>query len=301
MAATPRSAYGLSDVVYSVYDVAAGTYGAVKTLPGAIALSFDSASSITTLYADDGQYDAADTVGDMGLSLENVDVTPDKLAELTGMTYSAGQLIQAPTDLSPHLAIGGKIRLSGKDGANNVFKYVWYYNVVLNKPSSEDKTKATSIEFRTMKFEGRVLRNLTTNCFRMAVRTDDTNVAAATISSFFTSVFTPGGSSTAVTVGTITGADVANTITIPFAKGGETFSMLPVAQYDITVSVVSTGVLIAGHATHTFAYSAAGVAPTITITNANITNVAYLVSVSNRVKDSNNVAVTPLSQLVTPV
>jgi phi13 family phage major tail protein len=300
MAATPRSAYGLSDVVYSVYDVAAGTYGAVKTLPGAVALSFDSASTITTLYADDGQYDAADAVGDMGLSLENVDVTPDKLAELTGMTYSAGQLIQSPTDLSPHLAIGGKIRLSGKDGSSNVFKYVWYYNVVLNKPSSEDKTKATSVEFRTMKFEGRVLKNLTTNCYRMAVRTDDTNVAALTLSGFFTTVFTPGGSNTAVTVGTASGSDSANTITIPFAKSGETFSMLAPAQYDITITVVSTGLLIAGSATQTYALSAAGVAPTIIVSNANITNVAYIVTVTNHVTDVNNVKVTPLSQIVTP-
>jgi phi13 family phage major tail protein len=298
MAATPRSAYGLSDVVYSVYDVAAGTYGAVKTLPGAIALSFDAASSITTLYADDGQYDAADAVGDMGLSLENVDVTPDKLAELTGMTYAAGQLIQAPTDLSPHLAIGGKVRLSGKNGADNVFKYVWYYNVVLNKPSSEDKTKGTAVEFRTMKFEGRVLKNLTTSCYRMAVRTDDTNVAAATLTGFFTSVFTPGGSATAVTVGVIAGSNSGKTITIPFAKGGETFLMHDGTDAQITVSVVSTGVLIAG--TNAYSKSVAGAAPTIIITNANISNVAYLVSVTSNVTDTNNVRVTPKSQLVTP-
>jgi phi13 family phage major tail protein len=298
MAATPRSAYGLSDVVYSVYDVAAGTYGAIKTLPGARAMSFDAASSITTLYADDGQYDAADAVGDMGLSLENVDVTPDKLAELTGMTYAAGQLIQAPTDLSPHLAIGGKVRLSGKNGADNVFKYVWYYNVVLNKPSSEDKTKETSVEFRTMKFEGRVLKNLTTNCYRMAVRTDDTNVVAATLTNFFTSVFTPGGSSTAVTVGTIVGSNSGKTITIPFAKGAETFLMNDGSDAQITVSVVSTGALIAG--ANAYSKSVAGAAPTIIITNANISNVAYLVSVTSNVTDTNNVRVTPKSQLVTP-
>ena len=295
MAASPRSAYGLSDIVYAVYDPVAGTYGAVATLPGAKLFSFAAASSITTLYADDGQYDAADAVGDMGLSLELVDVVPSKLAAITGMAYSAGQLIQTPTDLSPHLALGGKVRLSGGE-----FRYIWYYNVVLNKPSSEDKTKETSIAFRTMKLDGRVLKNLATGCYRMAVRTDDTNVAAATLSGFFTTVFTPGGSLTAVTVGTIAGSDSGNTITIPFAKTGETFSLLAPAQYDIVISVVSTGLLIAGSATQTYTLSAAGVAPTITVLNANITNVAYLVSVTNHVTDVNGVHVTPLSQLVTP-
>jgi hypothetical protein len=111
-------------------------------------------------------------------------------------------------------------------------------------------------------------------------------------------VLSSGASLTAVTVGTITGASGAKTITIPFAKSGETFSMGVVNPSDVTVSVVSTGVLLAGNST--FTYSAAGISPTITIANANIAAVAYLVSVTADVVDSNHVRVTPKSQLVTP-
>lgn len=298
MAATVRSAYGLSDIVYSVYDTVAGTYGAIKTLPGAKMFAFDPASSISRLYADDKAFDAADATGDSSIQLELVDVTPDKLAEITGMTYSAGQLIQKPIDLSPHLAIGGKIRLSGKDSGTDVYRYVWYYNVVLNKPSSEDKTKETSVEFRTMKFDGAVLPNLATNTYRMSVRTDDTNVPAATLSGFFSSVVTPGGSLTAVTVSSLAGSASGDTITITFGKGGESFSLANPAATNITVSVVSTGALIAG--TSTFTASAAGTAPTVTIANSNIANVAYLVVVTAGLVDNNNVPVTLYSGLVTP-
>jgi hypothetical protein len=122
---------------------------------------------------------------------------------------------------------------------------------------------------------------------------------AATITGWFTTpIISTAQSLTAVTVGVITGATGAKTITIPFAKSGETFSMAPVDASDITVSVVSTGALLAG--TSTFTYSVAGIAPTITIANTNIAGVAYLVSVTADVKDTNGVNITPKSQLVTP-
>lgn len=66
----------------------------------------------------------------------------------------------------------------------------------------------------------------------------------------------------------------------------------------IAESVVSTGLLIAG--TTTITRSTAGTAPTLTLTNSNIANVAYLVTVTSDVQDTNGVHITALSQLVTP-
>jgi len=74
--------------------------------------------------------------------------------------------------------------------------------------------------------------------------------------------------------------------------------MGPVTSTDIIISVVSTGALIAGAST--YAYSAAGTAPTITITNPNVAEVEYIVTVNSSVHDSNGVHVVQTSQLVTP-
>jgi CRISPR/Cas system CMR-associated protein Cmr5 small subunit len=56
--------------------------------------------------------------------------------------------------------------------------------------------------------------------------------------------------------------------------------------------------LIAG--TTTITASVAGTAPTLILANTNLAAVAYLVSVTSDVKDTNGVSITPKSQLVTP-
>lgn len=293
-----RPRIGLKDVKYAVYNEATSTYGAVTSLTNAMELSFDRASSASTLFADDGPAFSAETVGEMNVSFGVADLLPAVYAELLGHTYANGIVVENVTDQSPYVAIGGKLLRAGKDGSDTVYEYFWLPLVKLNKPNTEAMTKGASIEYQTPTMEGRVVKN-SSGVYKTSIRTDDPAVAAGTLSSWFTApVESASVSLTAVTVGTITGNDTANTITIPFAKSGETFSLKTISDYDITVSVVSTGLLIAG--TSTYAYSAAGVAPTITITNSNIGAVEYLVTVTNDVRDNNNVAVTPLSQLVTP-
>lgn len=298
MAEALRSTIGVDSVYYAVYNPSTGTYGAVTALPQVRDITFGREASTTYLYGDNGVVDSAETVGDQTISLEVTDMLRANIAAIYGHAYANGIIAEAGTDQSAVIALGCRMLKSGKDGANNVYEYAWYPRVRLQKPDSGAMTKEASVEFQTMTMEGAVMQNAA-GVYRTRVRSDDASVAATTLTGWFTAVVeSTGASATAVTVGTITGDDSDNIITIPFAKGGETFSMKTVSDYDITVSVVSTGVLLAG--TSTYTYSAAGVAPTIIITNANIGAVAYLVTVSNRVRDSNNVPVTPLSQLVTP-
>lgn len=304
MAIAQRPRIGLKDVVYAVLDestdIIGGTpaYGTVYPLANSLELSFDPASSSSALFADDGLAFSAETVGEMKITLGNADVLPEDMARILGHTYANGQIVDNVLDQSPYIAIGAKILRSGKDSTNLVYDYFWLYKARLQKPKFDAKTKGASVEFQTPMLEGLVSKLTSTGDYRMRMRTDDANAVAGTLTGFFTTVTLPGASLTAVTVGTITGNATAKTITIPFAKGGETFSMQDGADSKITVSVVSTGALLAG--TNTYTKSAAGTAPTITITNANIAGVAYLVSVTSNVRDTNGVAVTPKSQLVTP-
>lgn len=299
-----RPRIGLKDVVYAILtessDVVGGTasYGTVYPLANSLDLSFDPGSSSASLFADDGLAFAAETVGEMKITLGNADILPADMARILGHTYANGQIVDNSLDQSPYIAIGAKMLRSGKDGSNLVYDYVWMYKCKLSKPKFDAKTKGASIEYQTPMLEGLVCQLTSSGNYRMRMRTDDTNAVVATLTGFFTTVTLPGASLTAVTVGVISGSTSAKTITIPFAKSAETFSMNDGSDAQITVSVVSTGVLLAG--TNAYSKSVAGTAPTITITNANIAGVAYLVSVTSNVTDTNGVRVTPKSQLVTP-
>jgi len=305
MALAQRPRIGLKDVVYAVLnetsDVVGGTatYGTVYPLANSLDLSFDPGSSSASLFADDGLAFAAETTGEMKISLGNADVLPEDMARILGHAYALGQIVDNSLDQSPYIAIGAKMLRSGKDSTNLVYDYIWIYKCKLQKPKFDAKTKGASIEFQTPMLEGLVCQLTSSGNYRLRMRTDDSNAVAATLTAFFSTVVLPSASLTAVTVGTpFTGSASAHTITIPFAKGGESFSMKIPDVKDITVSIVSTGLLVAG--TSTITASVAGTAPTLIITNANIAGVSHLVAVTSDVKDINGVSVTATSRLVTP-
>jgi len=304
MALAQRPRIGLKDVVYAVLDEASDivggtpTWGTVYPLANSLDLSYDPGSSITSIFADDGLAFAAETTGEMKITLGNADILPADMARILGHTYANGGVTFNSLDQSPYIAIGAKMLRSGKDSTSLVYDYMWLYKCKLSKPKFDAKTKGASIEFQTPMLDGIACQLTASGNYQYRMRTDDALAIPATLTGFFTTVALPSASLTAVTVGTITGAASPHTITIPFAKGSETFSLQIPNVKDITVSIVSSGLLIAG--TSTITASVAGVAPTLTITNANVTNVSYLVSVTSDVKDSNGVSITPKSQLVTP-
>lgn len=304
MALAQRPRIGLRDVVYAVLDestdVVGGTpsYGTIYPLANSIEMSFDPGSSSASLFADDGLAFSAETTGEMKVTFGNADILPADMARILGHTYAAGQVVFNTLDQSPYIAIGAKMLRAGKDSTNLVYDYVWLYKCKLQKPKFDSRTKGASIEYQTPMLEGLVSKLTSSGNYQLRMRTDDPDAVAATLSGFFSTVIMPSASLTAVTVGTIVGDDSDNTITVPFAKSGETFQMQIPATSEITVSVVSTGALLAG--TTVITRSNAGTAPTLILTNANIDAVEYLVSVTSGVKDTNGVSVTPKSQLVTP-
>jgi len=304
MALAQRPRIGLKDIVYAVLDestdVAGGTpsYGTVYPLANSIEMSFDPGSSSASLFADDGLAFSAETTGEMKVTFGNADILPADMARILGHTYANGQVVFNTSDQSPYIAIGAKMLRAGKNGSDLVYDYVWLYKCKLQKPKFDGRTKGSNIEYQTPMLEGLVAKLTSSGDYQMRMRTDDTDAVAATLSGFFTTVVLPAASLTAVTVGTITGSASGHTITVPFAKGGETFLMAIPDVNQITVSVVSTGALLAG--TTTITRSTSGTAPTLILTNSNIAGVAYLVSVTADVQDTNGVKVTPKSQLVTP-
>jgi phi13 family phage major tail protein len=300
-----RMKIGLSNLVYSILDDTtdfAGnslSYGTVYPLPGAVTLDFDRGSSIANVFGDDGPFSVGETVGEMKIGLEVNDLLPADYARILGFTYSSGMIAEGINDASPYVAIGFKTLRMGKNAGALVYEYFWLPKCIFQKPKNSEKTKDKSLAPRTVMLDGEAIRTITNDKYIVRARGDDPNVAAATISGWFTTpLYSATQSLTAVTVGTITAAASPKTITIPFAKGGETFSLQTPLDADIEISVVSTGLVLAG--TRTYVPSAASATPNIVITCSTLTAVAHLVTVTSYVKDSNGVSVTRLSQLVTP-
>jgi phi13 family phage major tail protein len=282
-------------------DVEGGTpvWGTPVRLSGAASVKANPNGSIVTDYADNGPFFIANARGNLQLALDMVDVDPDVRAAILGQTRANGITQEGTLDQAPYYAVGFRVWYGGKDGGANVYEYFWYMKGKFTVPEDGADTKKETVAPQHVMLNCEFAKLRANDAIVVRARTNAAGIVATTITNWFNSVvYKTTQSLTAVTVGTVVGDASDNTLTIPFAKSGETFQMVAPSAGDITVSVVSTGLPIAG--TSTYAVSVAGVAPTITITNANIAEVEYLITITNRVKDANGVAVALTSQLVTP-
>ena len=100
-------AIGLRNLVYAklLTDPAPGgtaTYDAVKPIAGAISANINPNASNETLFADDGPYETATTIGQIALELNVADLPLEVQAELFGHTLTAtGVLIRKSGDTPP--------------------------------------------------------------------------------------------------------------------------------------------------------------------------------------------------------
>lgn len=181
---------GLRDVVYCLLtdDGATtqgeATYGAVKDLKGAISANFSPNASNDTLFADDGPYETASTLGAMTLELNVADLPNTVYAELIGATIDATTkvLVNSSNDIPPYVAVGMKVKKS-----NGEDRYIWYLKGKFAAPDEANQTKADSINWNTPTITGNFLKRVADDNWRFSVDTDDATVPANVLSNFFTS------------------------------------------------------------------------------------------------------------------
>src|SRR5574343_110749 len=100
---------GLKNLYYATLtaDTAdkATTYGSMKKITGAISADIKPASNSATLYADDGPFDTATTLGEITVTLEMADLPLSVQAEILGHTLDKGVMVYKATDKAPYVAI----------------------------------------------------------------------------------------------------------------------------------------------------------------------------------------------------
>ena len=186
---------GLTNLVYAVCtaDVPPTTvggtdgytaYDAVERILGAITANFAPNASNDTLFADDGPFETAATLGAMTLELNVADIPPQQKAKLLGATYDAGTgvLIHSADDIPPYVAVGMSVKKS-----NGADRLIWYLKGKFAAPDDNNQTKADSINWNTPTITGNFLKRDSDGMWKVAIDTDDPNVATETKQTWFAS------------------------------------------------------------------------------------------------------------------
>lgn len=180
-------AIGLTNLYYAkmLTDVVGvgATYDTPVRISGAITANFSPNASNDTIFADDGPYESASTLGAMTLELNVADLAPAVRAELLGMTYGAnGILISKGSDTPPNVAVGMSVLKS-----NGFSRLIWYLKGKFAAPDDNNQTRSDSINWNTPTITGNFLKRDYDDQWRVSVDTDDTNVNPTTIANWFLS------------------------------------------------------------------------------------------------------------------
>lgn len=130
-----------------------GTYAIPKKLSDAISATVTPNFTVTTLYADDRAVAVASALGDIDISINTADLTPEDYDLLMGTTKNEDGVIEdSVDDVSPYGALLFQLPLEGGG-----FKYYAYYKGKFQPPASTHNTKGGSTEFQTPTIAGKFM------------------------------------------------------------------------------------------------------------------------------------------------
>lgn len=150
---------GCDNLVYALMtteDTAttAPAYGDVKSAPGVISVNINPNASQETLFADDGPYDTATTLGKIDVEINKAELTTENKADLLGHQIDGnGGIIYGDSDVAPWAAIGFRTLKS-----NGNYRYVWLYKGKFTDPEDNNETKGDSINFQTDTIKGQFVK-----------------------------------------------------------------------------------------------------------------------------------------------
>lgn len=144
---------GLKNLVYAklVDDPETGvaTYEAPVGVRGIISANVNPNSSSATLFADDGPYETASTIGEISVELNVADLDLDTQAALLGHSITGGVLKRKSSDIPPWIAIGFKSLKT-----NGSYRYTWLAKGKFAVPEQANQSKTDSVEFQTPTITG---------------------------------------------------------------------------------------------------------------------------------------------------
>lgn len=188
---------GLSNFYYALNnsDTTAGvSYQTPVALKGALTVAYNPNSEVATLFADDGPYDTAETIGEIELEVGIADISQEDYAAIMGHTITGGVMNELATDQPVDVAFGFKAKRS-----NGGYSYFWFLKGKFSKPSMDHETKGDSISWQTPTMMGKFAQRIYDGRYKSSTRDDATDYTASIGTNWFTSVYGTTADTTAPT------------------------------------------------------------------------------------------------------
>lgn len=240
---------GLTNVFYAllVTDPVSGaaTYEAPVHIPGAISAKINPNASVDTLFADDGPYDVASTLGKISLDLNVADLDLDTQAALLGHTIVGGVLQRLSSDVPPWVAIGFKTLKS-----NGSYRYTWLNKGKFMVQQQDYQTRAASVAFVTPTINGMFVKRDCDNEWERHIDEDYINYVPSQGTNWFNTPYGGATDTVAPTLSSIVPAANANAVVVTGATIVMTFSealaLSTVVNGNFTVFQDVAGTLVLG-------------------------------------------------------
>jgi len=213
---------GLDQFYYALLtsDTTAGvTYQTPVPLRGAIKVSYNPNSNVETLFADDGAYDTAETMGQIDLDVDMADISQEDYAALEGHTIAGGVLNELTTDQPVDCAFGFRAKRS-----NGGYSYYWFLKGKFNKPKTDFQTKADKINWQTPTMSWKGVARIYDGRFKSSIRDDAVDYTATIGTAWFTTVYgtaadiTPPTLASSIPSADSTSATQTTNITLTFSE-----------------------------------------------------------------------------------
>lgn len=183
---------------------------------GAIQASINPNVSNDTLYADDGPYETATTLGQIELQLSAADFPLEVQADMLGYDYAAGMIQRKSSAVPPYIAVGGRALKS-----NGKYRYFWLVKGKMLDSEQAHTTKGESIEWQTPTMTGSFVKRDSDNIWQVQADEDDPGIDPDVIKNWFKKVIGPEDVPQGVTINPPNGATGVSkdvTITLRFTQ-----------------------------------------------------------------------------------
>lgn len=122
------------------------TYETPVAIPGLTSVNVETTSNTATLYADNGPYETATSLGDVNLTVNLADLPLSAQADLLGHTLDTtnNQLDSKASDAPPYVAVMFEFLLG-----NGSKRCVKLYKGKFTEPADSGQTRGENVEFQT--------------------------------------------------------------------------------------------------------------------------------------------------------
>ncbi|MMZ45261.1 hypothetical protein D3C76_169850 [compost metagenome] len=276
---------GLSNLVYAKLipdtDIKGGTasYETPVNIPGAISANVNPNASSETLFADDGPYETATTIGQIALELNVADLGLEAQADLLGHTIQGGILIRKSSDIPPWVAVGFKSLKS-----NGKYRYTWLGKGKFGLPEQANQTKGDSVNWNTPTISGSFVKRDSDDEWERHIDEDSVDYIPSLGANWFNNPFGSGSAGSPLAISNTTPANNATAVAVNTSivwTFNNALAMSTVNTSNFMFTNASTGAVIPGALTINAARTIVTFKPTSNLTAAT----QYRATVTTNVKD----------------